>query len=159
SPPTAPAASASRGAWRPDPRLPSEVEPAHALVVPDDVARTLVAVLPELQHVGVIGDLEGLGGVLLDHQDRLTESTEALDDAEDLLEDERRQAERRLVEQDEPRLEEQRARHLQHLLLAAGEVAGPAAPRLAQHGKRLVEPLDLGLELGRARPRVGPETQ
>src|SRR5262249_6259374 len=103
--------------------------------------------------------LQRLGGVLLDHQDCLTESAEALDDAEDLLEHQRRQAERRLVEQDQPRPEEQRPRHLQHLLLAAGKIAGSAPPRLAQHGKRLVEPLALGLELGRARPRVGPEAQ
>src|SRR5262245_35957252 len=126
--PTAPAASASRAAWRPDPHLPPEIEPAHTLVVADDLCRALVAVLPELQHVRVVGDLQRLGGVLLDHQDRLTEPAEALDDAEDLLEHERRQAERGLVEQDEPRLEEQRPRHLQHLLLAAGEIAGPALP-------------------------------
>src|SRR4029453_5294807 len=157
--PTARAASGSPGAWRPDGALPPQVKPAHALVVPDDVARALVAVLPELQHVGVVGDFQRLGGVLLDHEDRLAEPAQILDDAEDLLEDEGRQAERRLVEQDEPRLEEQRPRPLQHLLLAAKKSAGPAPPRLAQDRKRLVEPLDLGLQLGRARPRVGPEPE
>src|SRR5262249_33339408 len=158
SPPTTPDASGSPGGWRPD-LLPPQVKPSHALVVPDGVARALVAVLAELQHVGVIGDLQRLGGILLDHQDRLTEPAEALDDAEDLLEHQWRHAERRLVEQDQPRLEDQRPRHLQHLLLAAGKIAGAAPSRLAQHGKRLVEPLDLRLELGRARARVGPETQ
>src|SRR5207249_3912974 len=107
--------------------------------------------------VGVVRDLQGLGGVLLDHQDRVAEPPELLDDAEDLLEDERRQAERGLVEEDQPRLEQERARHLEHLLLSPREVPGPFLARLAQGRKRRVGALDLGGQLGRARPGVGAE--
>src|SRR6059036_2279077 len=138
---------------------PSQIEPADTGVVADLVSRAFVAVLSQLQHVGVIRDLQGLGRVLLDHEDRLPQPSEALDDAEDLLEDERGQTERWLVEQDQPRLEEKRSRHLEHLLLTAGEVAGPLPARLAQRRKGLVEILDLSVELGRARPRVGPEQE
>src|SRR2546427_1312531 len=138
---------------------PSQIEPADTGVVAYLVSGAFVAVLSQLQHVGVIRDLQGLGRILLDHEDRLAEPSEALDDAEDLLEDERGQAERRLVEQDQPRLEEKRSRHLEQLLLTTGEVAGPPAARLAQDGKRLVELLDLSVELGRARPRVSAEQE
>ena len=47
-------------------------------------------------------------------------------DPEDLADDHRREAERRLVEQQQPRARHQRAGEREHLLLAAGERARPA---------------------------------
>ena len=51
---------------------------------------------------------------------------------EDLLHHERREAEGRLVEQQEPRPQHQRARDRQHLLLAARQRAGLLPPPLLE---------------------------
>ena len=56
-------------------------------------------------------------------------------DREDLLHDQRRQAERRLIQQQQPRPQQQRARDRQHLLLAARKRAGLLAEALAQSGE------------------------
>ncbi len=56
-------------------------------------------------------------------------------DGEDLPHDQRREAERRLVEQQQARAQQQRARDRQHLLLAARQRAGLLAAALAQPGK------------------------
>ena len=99
--------------------LPSEIEAPDALVGPDRLARALEPVEPELEDVRVVRDLERLRRVLLDHQDGLAATPEIPDDPEDLLEDERGQAQGRLIEEHEPRPEQEGAAHLQHLLLAA----------------------------------------
>jgi hypothetical protein len=71
------------------------------------------------------GEVEGERGILLDQQDaHLLLLVDAAQDAEDLDHDQRRQAERRLVEQHQARLQHQRARDRQHLLLAARQRAG-----------------------------------
>ena len=49
--------------------------------------------------------------------------------------DDRRQAERRLVEQQQARSVHQRARQCQHLLLAAREQPGPRLRSFAEHGE------------------------
>src|SRR3972149_3329821 len=68
-----------------------EVQAPDAFVVPDPLAGAFEPVQPQLEHVGVVGDLEGLDRVLLDHEDRLPAPPQLLDDPEDLLEDERRE--------------------------------------------------------------------
>ena len=57
------------------------------------------------------------------------------DGLEDGLHQQRREAERRLVEQEQPRLRHQPPGDGEHLLLAAGERAGELANALAQPGK------------------------
>src|SRR5258708_13514623 len=75
-----------------------------------------------LEHVGSVGDLQRAVGELLDQQHgRLARGLELLDEAEDLVDDHRRQPHRRLVEEQQPGPREQRARDGEHLLLAAGE--------------------------------------
>src|SRR5262245_25394092 len=90
----------------------AEIETAHALVVADGLARAVEAIPAELEDVGIVGDLEGLGRVLLDHEDGLSGTAELLDDLKDLPEDERGQSERRLVKEHEARLEEEAPAHL-----------------------------------------------
>ncbi len=85
--------------------------------------------------------------------------SQAVDDPEDLLEDERGEAERGLVEQHEARSQEQGAPHLEHLLLSAREIGGALVAGLAEHREDLVDAFDVALEGGRARPDVGPEEQ
>ena len=82
---------------------------------------------------------------------------QVLDDAEDLRHEQRREAERRLVEQQQPRALHERAREREHLLLAAAERAGLlVAP--------LLDPREVRLDarevvLDRAAPRVRAEPQ
>ena len=71
--------------------------------------------------------------------------------------DERREPERRLVEEQQPRPAHQRAGEREHLLLAAGERAGVLVEPLADPGEVAAHPLDVAVE--RAAPRVGAEPQ
>ena len=56
-------------------------------------------------------------------------------DPEQLLDDRRRQPERRLVEHQQPRPGDERAREREHLLLAAAQRAGLLLARAASQGK------------------------
>ena len=56
---------------------------------------------------------------------------------EQLLDDDRRETLERLVEQDDARIEDQRAADREHLLLAAGELVAEIAPALGQPRKQL----------------------
>src|SRR5262245_5629813 len=76
---------------------------------------------PSVDHdIAAVRELQRVERVLL-HQEHgeLLLAVELADRAEDLANDQRRQAERRLVEQQQPRPAHQRARDRQHLLLAA----------------------------------------
>src|SRR6267142_3890949 len=93
-----------------------------ATVVHDDPA--------DFQHIAVMRGFQRNFGVLLHQQDRHTLLfIDAPDDGEDLLHQDRRQPQRRLVEQQQRRAVHQRAPDRKHLLLAAGKLPG-----------RLVEP-------------------
>src|SRR5262249_61569277 len=63
-------------------------------------------------------------------------------DGEDFLDDERREPERRLVEQDRLRIRHQRAPDHHHLLLAAREIAGLQAPALLEPREHVVDAID-----------------
>src|SRR5882757_1181124 len=66
--------------------------------------------------VAAMGELERVVGVLLDQEYRdLLLLVDVADDLEDLLDDERRQPERRLVEQQQPWPAHQRPRDREHL--------------------------------------------
>jgi len=79
-------------------------------------------------------------GVLLGEQKaHLLLLIEALHDLEDLLDDLRREAHRRLVEQDHARTGHERAPEGGHLLLAARGVAGERAAALFQLRKIAVQ--------------------
>ena len=77
-----------------------------------------------------MSELERVEGVLLDqkHRDALV-PVEVGDRVEDLLDEQRREAERRLVEQQQARPTHQRARDRQHLLLAARQACRRVAGR------------------------------
>ena len=89
-----------------------------------------------LQHVGMIGELEGEGCILLHQQHaHLGLAVDAAHDAKDLLHDERSQPEGGLVQQHQPRAQHQRAADRQHLLLAAGQGARLLAHARLEDGK------------------------
>ena len=68
-------------------------------------------------------DLERLARVLLDHQDGDAHAVDLAHEGEDVAHHEGREAERRLVHQQQPRRRDERARDRHHLLLAAAERA------------------------------------
>ena len=80
-----------------------------------------------------MGELERVIGVLFDQEYREpVAGVERSDDVEDLPRDQRREAERRLVEQQEPRPPHQGARDGEHLLLAARQRAAALAEPLGE---------------------------
>src|SRR5260370_23514327 len=90
---------------------------------------------PHLDDIGAIGDGEAHPGVLLGKQDGLSLRAQPLDQREDLRDERRREPERRLVEDEELRLDHQGAGNRQHLLLTAGEIAGDLVEPAGQDGK------------------------
>ena len=115
-------------------RLDAEIEFLDVLVLQQALAGIVHHDAADFEHVAVVGGLERHVGVLLDEQDGdAALAVDAADDVEDLLHQLRRQAERRLVEQHQPRPRHQRAADRQHLLLAARQRAGALVGALLQH--------------------------
>src|SRR6185436_16143234 len=85
--------------------------------------------------VAAASRLEGVARVLLDQEDAGAGGVHCTDAAEDLLDDDRREAERGFVHAKEARLGHEGAREGEHLLLAARKRAGGLRGALAQAGK------------------------
>ena len=113
-------------------------------------ARALDRELARFEHVTVVRHLQRGARILLDQQNRHARRTQRRDDAEDLAHDQRRETQRRLVEQQQLRLAHQRPSHRQHLPLAAGQRARELVAPLGQARETLV---DLGQRLLRRRGR------
>ena len=99
---------------------------------------------PVHHHVDGVGDLDRDAEVLLDQQHRdLALGGERLQHRRDLLDDHRREALGRLVHHQQLRVEEQRARDREHLLLAAGELGAAVSScsrRAAETSRRCARP-------------------
>src|SRR5712671_4098060 len=117
---------------RPDPRLIGGEFPGRSRIDDDAV----------IQHIGVVGDLQAHSRVLFDQEDRNALGFHLLDDAKHFAHDQRRQSLRRLVEYQQPRVQQQRASDRQHLLFAAGKLPAAIEFALLEAGKQLVDPLD-----------------
>src|SRR5215207_3309415 len=92
-------------------------------------------------HVPVGEARQGVD-VLVDDDDRLALALEALQAGPDLGPDERRQALRRLVEDEELRVRHQGPADRQHLLLAAGELRAEVVAALLEPREELVDALE-----------------
>src|SRR5262249_2834702 len=124
-------------------------ERAHALLVLAELGGgARIDDLAVVEHIGAVGDLDGRAHVLLDQQYRDALAARRGDDAEHFLHDQRRKTLARLVEQQDLRIEQQRAGDRQHLLLAAGELAALVRLALREAREELVDARD--------RPRAGP---
>src|SRR6266542_714659 len=133
----------------------AEVELLHVLVRAELVGLAVEDDPAVLHDVAVVRDPEREVRVLLDEQEaRLLLAVHALDDVEDFAHEQRREAERRLVEEDELRARHERAADREHLLLAAGEVAGEPLAALSQAREVVEHHLPVALE---ARPVVPGE--
>src|SRR5437588_3654498 len=89
--------------------------------------------------VAAIGNADGLDEVLLRHQHgQLVTVLQFLDLLDRALDENRGEADRRLVDQQDLGRRHQRPRQSQHLLLAAAEAAGQLAPPLAEHREGVI---------------------
>src|SRR6476620_6813378 len=103
----------------------SEVGVADGLVVGQLGARPLERHVPHLEHVCTARRAERELRVLLhDENGEALFLVQVAEDAEALPHDDRREAERRLVEEQKPRPRHERAGDREHLLLSAGERSG-----------------------------------
>src|SRR5256885_10888654 len=84
--------------------------------------------LPLIDDVRAVREPPGELHVLLGQENREPAALEGGDVLRERAHDHRREALRRLVQQEEPRAGHQRPRDRQHLLLAAGEAPPPPAP-------------------------------
>ncbi|CUI47771.1 Uncharacterised protein [Achromobacter xylosoxidans] len=95
-------------------------------------------------------------GVLLDQQHRhALLAVDARDDGKNGFHQHRRQPQRRLVQQHQLGLRDQRPPDRQHLLLTAGKIARQAAAAFVQPRKISVHQVEIGLGAGPAAERVG----
>src|SRR5207249_1080614 len=100
---------------------------------------------PTLHDVAVLRDGERDARVLLDEEDRRAAlGIDAPHDVEYLLDQHRREAERRLVEQHESRLCHEGAADGEHLLLASGEVSGVAGAAFTESWKVRIHGFEVG---------------
>src|SRR3954470_9627483 len=148
-PPVARAAitcSMSESKVMPGMRSISQVGAAHG-VVPLDVRRAARNHhASRLDEISLIGQLEGHRAGLLDeqHADALL-LVDRAEDPEELLHDEWRKAERRLVEEQQLRPQHERARDREHLLLAARKGAGLLATAFLEAGEVAIDALQIFL--------------
>ena len=93
-----------------------------------------------LHHVGAMRDLQRHRHVLLDQQDGHPGPVQLRDEFEHLLDQQRAEAQRRLVEDQQHRLGHHGASDREHLLLSAGKRTGELARALLQAREELVHP-------------------
>src|SRR5207248_1543676 len=105
------------------PELDAEIRPLNVGAFEEHLGRPFLDDAPGLQDVAAMGHGECLGGVLLDQQDGRALSVDVTNDVEDLVDEDRRQSERGLVEEQHLWLGHQPAGDRQHLLLASREGA------------------------------------
>ena len=93
--------------------------------------------------------------VLLDDQQRRAGVADRLERAVHLVDDDRRETERELVGDQQPRLLDEHARERQHALLAARERAGELLAPLTEPREQLVRLVERGVRPARARGCAG----
>src|SRR5260370_23806287 len=97
---------------------------------------------PVIQHIGVVGDFEAHPRILFDQENRNALGLHLLDDTKHLAHDQRRQTLRRLIENQEPRVEQQGAADREHLLFAARKLTAAIELALLEAREQLVDSLD-----------------
>src|SRR6266542_6906842 len=129
----------------------AQVRPSNRLVAAEGLAAALERDAADLEHICARRGLEREDRVLLDDEHGQPFALVQLaDDPEDLGHDPRREPERRLVEQDEPRPEHERAGEREHLLLTAAERSRAPVAAVAQPGEAREHTLLVLLDRGAA---------
>ena len=109
--------------------------------------------------VGAVGDAQGLIRVLLYEEHGRAVRVDLLDDRENLLDDDRREAERRLVEQEQGRTGHDRAGNGEHLLLAARKRAARLEATLRQNGEQVEDVVEVLPDAVLVVAEEGPEVE
>ena len=134
------------------PQLAAQIGTAHGRVALQVAGRTLADDAAVLQEIAAAADRQTLRSVLLDQQHADAEVLDAAERLEQLLAHQRREAERRLVEQQHLRVRHQGPADGQHLPLAAAHGAGELAHALGETGEEGQHLLQVG---GLVRARAG----
>src|SRR5437588_2246539 len=126
----------------------AQIELLHVLIALQLLRLTLEHDVPALHDVPEMRDREREVRILLDEEEgRFLLPIDPSDDGEDLLHEQRREPERRLVEQDQFRPRHQRAADGEHLLLPSREISGQPPAEIAQPGKIVEAHLPIALQL------------
>src|SRR5919109_328095 len=137
-----------------------QVRAAHVVVVLDLLCLPRERDATRLEHVRVVGEVEGKPGVLLDeengHAPLVADLTEH---PEELAGHDRREPQRRLVEHQETRPQHQGPRHRQHLELAAAQAARWLRPPLLEAREPAVAATQVLLDGGAVAAHVGAEAE
>src|SRR5262245_7398414 len=123
-----------------------EVRPPHMVVLQEAPTVPVERDRARLQHVAVVCHGQGLVRVLLDEQDGRSVRVDLADDGEDLLDEHRREPERRLVEKQQRGLGHERAADGEHLLLPPAQRAGELEAPLGEDGEVRVDLLEAALD-------------
>src|SRR6185437_4513100 len=132
----------------------AEIALRHLAIVEQLLAGSRQGDAPVLDHIGAIGDGERESRILLREQNAPALIAQPGDEAENLGDQHRREAERRLVEHENARLGHQAAADRQHLLLAARKIGRRLVQAPQQHRKELADLADRRIERRGARFRV-----
>ena len=138
--------------WTPSPRpRPSvrncprtEIRGAYRFVTEQHLRLVRPHDVTGFEHVRAVGPLKCLLRVLFDEQHRGPLLVDLGDDLEDLLHDHRREAHRRLVEQEHAWSSHQRTGDREHLLLAAGHGPARLGAPLAQPREQVEHAVEVG---------------
>src|SRR6185437_13189127 len=141
-------------------RSDTQIGLAHGRVVRELVRRALQVHLAVFQDVGVAGDAQRQAHVLLHHQNgQALLAVEPLDGLEDLLDQQRRQAHRRFVQQDHARARHKRAADGQHLLFAARKRRGLLLAAFLQPREGLEDTFEILCDLAARAPQISAQLQ
>src|SRR2546421_7152584 len=137
----------------------SEVRAADRVVLAQHVRGPFHHDASGLEQEHVVGEIQRERRVLLDEENADSGLIDRSENPEDLAHDERREPQRRLVEEEQPRPQHQRAGHREHLLLPARECAGRLPASLVQYREVAEDTLEVVLEITALAPAPGAQPQ
>ncbi len=135
----------------------AEIRAANVIVGAEVMAWAFQRHAAGFHHVAVVGDLEGIVGVLGGQQNGDALARDLADVRENFIDEHRRESERRLVEHQQHGISHQTAADRAHLLLAPGKRAGSLAAPLLQAREHRIDALQIALRASPERAREGAE--
>lgn len=139
--------------------LHAEVGLSHFFVGKQTFGRSLKRDAPGLHDIAAVGYLERLVRILLHEKHRGAVAVDLLDDVEDLLDDDGREAQRRLVQQQKPRAAHDGARDGEHLLFTAGQGTPCLTTPLCEDGKEVEDVIEVAGDAFLVATQKGPEVE
>src|SRR5438874_130715 len=138
-------------------RLDSEVRPLHIGALKQGLRGPFLYDPPRLEDVAAVRHLQRPRRVLLDEEDRGALPVDLSDYLEDRVDQDRRQAQRWLVEEEQFWARHEGAANRQHLLFAPRECSGNLVAPLSEAWKEVEDPLFVAPDGGGILAHVGAE--